>query len=86
MRYIEKNISQFLESQFPALYREEGPILIEFIKSYFEWMENEGNTLYKTRRLLDYRDIDTTLDEYLEHFRDKYAQNLDLNTKPISVF
>lgn len=81
MRYIEKNISQFIESQFPALYREEGPILIEFIKSYFEWMENEGNTLYKTRRLLDYRDIDTTLDEYLEHFRDKYAQNLDLNTE-----
>lgn len=81
MRYIEKNISQFIESQFPSLYREEGPILIEFVKSYFEWMESEGNTLYKTRRLLDYRDIDTSLDEYLEYFRNKYAQNLDLNTK-----
>jgi len=81
MKYIEKNISQFIETQFPSLYREEGSVLIEFIKSYFEWLESEDQVLYKTRRLLEYRDIDKTLEDYIEYFKEKYAKNLDLTTE-----
>jgi len=80
MRNIEKNISQFIEQQFPALYREEGSNLIAFVKSYFEWLEDTNNVTYKSRRLLDYRDIDNTLDEYLVYFKDKYAKTLPLDT------
>ena len=81
MKFIEKNISQFIESQFPAIYREDGPVLIEFVKSYFEWMEQQDNTLFKTRRLFEYRDIDSTLDEYIVHFKNKYAVGLKLETE-----
>lgn len=80
MRVIEKNISQFIESQFPSLYIEEGPILVEFVKSYFEWLEESNNINYKSRRLFEYRDIDSTLDEYIVYFKNKYAANLPLNT------
>lgn len=81
MKYIEKSISNFIETQFPAIYREEGPQLVEFVKSYFEWLESSDNVLYKTRRLFDYRDLDSTLDEYIIYFKNKYAKNIPLNIK-----
>jgi len=80
MKVIEKNISQFIESQFPALFREDGPALIAFVQSYFEWLEDENNVTYKARRVFDYRDIDSTLDEYLVYFKNKYAKNIPLDT------
>jgi len=80
MKYIEKSISQFIESQFPALYREEGPTLVAFVQSYFEWLESTDNITHKARRLFDYRDIDNTLDEYIIYFKNKYAKYLPLET------
>ncbi len=79
MYNIEKNISQFIDMQFPAFYKEDGPIFIEFIKYYFEWLEEQNEITFKTRRLLDYRDIDATLDEYINHFKDKYLKNIPFN-------
>ena len=38
--YLEKFISPLIESQFPAFYHEEGPIFVEFVKTYFKWMES----------------------------------------------
>jgi len=38
---IQKNISQFIESQFPAFYQEEGPEFIAFVKAYYEWLEGQ---------------------------------------------
>lgn len=37
---IEKNISNFIQSQFPSFYREDGPEFIAFVKAYYEWLEN----------------------------------------------
>lgn len=36
---IEKNISQFIDSQFPSFYQEDGPEFIAFTKAYYEWLE-----------------------------------------------
>jgi hypothetical protein len=37
---IEKNISLLIENQFPAFYREQGPVFVEFVKQYYKWMES----------------------------------------------
>jgi hypothetical protein len=76
---IEKFISPFIESQFPQFYREDGDQFIAFVKAYYEWMESNGNILDKSRSLLDYRDIDTTLQEYITHFKQKYINSLPEN-------
>lgn len=73
---IEKFVSPYIAAQFPRVYHEEGPMFVEFLKTYFEWLEEEGNVLYDSRRLLEYRDIDTTLDVYLSHFKNKYMQGI----------
>ena len=76
---IEKYISPFIESQFPLFYREEGQVFIDFMKAYYEWMENSGNILFVSRSLLEYRDLDKTLDNFLIYFKNKYINGLPEN-------
>jgi hypothetical protein len=76
---IDKFISPFIENQFPQFYKEEGPIFIEFVKSYYEWLESTGNVIDVSRNLLESRDIDTTLENYITYFKNKYINSLPEN-------
>lgn len=127
MKDIEKLISPLIESQFPSVYREDGPQLVAFVKAYYEWLENNGSyynyagdivtpyiaantdvkeltttdlanaeyltsltnlgyepvgpgVAYHTRRLGDYKDIDTTVDEFVVQFKEKYLKNIQFDT------
>lgn len=80
MRNIEQFISPLVESQFPAFYQEEGPVFILFVKEYFKWMEEAGNTTKESRSLFTYKDIDTTVDEYLIYFKEKYLKGVEFDT------
>jgi hypothetical protein len=73
---IEKFVSNFIASQFPQFYREDGENFILFMKAYYEWMESSGNPVYQARRLYDYRDIDNTLEDFLEYFQKKYLYGI----------
>lgn len=73
---IDKYISPYVASQFPRLYREEGPAFIQFVKAYYEWMEQTGGVVYDAKRLPEYRDIDTTTEDFLVHFKNKYMIGL----------
>lgn len=72
----EHKISSLVEGMFPQLYQEEGQTFIQFLKSYYEWMEEEGNTLYHGRRIMEYTDIDDTLEAFLSHFQQKYLYGI----------
>ena len=76
MKDLEKKISSLIEAQFPSFYKEEGPRFIAFIKAYYEWLEQENNALYHNRRLLNYRDIDETVDSFVVNFKEKYLSNI----------
>lgn len=80
MRNIEKLISPLVASQFPAFYQEEGDQFIAFVKAYYEWMEQSGNVLNQVRSLGDYRDIDTTPEEFIVYFKEKYLKNIQFDT------
>lgn len=72
MKELEKFISPFIADQFPSIYKEEGPLFIAFVKAYFEWLESQNQVLYDSRRLLEYRDIDKTVDVFIDEFKKKY--------------
>jgi len=80
MDVIQKNISPLIESQFPALYRDEGPRFVKFFKYYMEWLESENNPLYYNRRFLEMKDIDETIDEFLVYFKQKYLNGIALDS------
>jgi hypothetical protein len=80
---IEKNISFFIEQQFPAIYKESGRELIAIMEEYYKWLETaENQSVYNARRLFEYRDIDTTMSSMLIFFKNKFLSELpfDENT------
>lgn len=42
MAVIEKQLSTFIEKQFPAFYRDEGPVFVAFVKEYYRWLESQS--------------------------------------------
>lgn len=83
---VEKTVSNFVQSQFPQFYEQEGPNFILFLKAYYEWMESQSdlttgtpNPIGAARNLLDYRDIDNTLETFLIHFQKKYLYGIPFN-------
>jgi hypothetical protein len=75
----QKYISPFVASQFPRFYEEFGPVFIRFVEAYYEWSETSG-PLHDSRNIDEYLDIDTTIEEFLVYFKDKYLQNIQLPT------
>lgn len=70
---IQKQISQFVANQFPAIYREDGSNTVAFLTAYYEFLEsNNKSSHYINRRLDEYSDIDETLDEFIIFFKKKY--------------
>jgi hypothetical protein len=73
----EKKTSFFIEKQFPAIYREEGRELIELVKAYYRFLEeNEAQSTYNIRRIYEYRNLDTTLESMLIFFKNKFMNGL----------
>lgn len=73
-------ISVFVQDLFPSLYKAEGNSFIAFVQSYYEWMEQDGNALNVNRKLLNLRDVDNTVDSFVEYFKDKYLLNVPLQS------
>lgn len=75
MSHLHK-ISSIIKTQFPRFYDEEGPMFIEFVKAYYEWMDQEGGISHKSREMEDFVDIDSTLDEFVNHFQAAYLYGI----------
>lgn len=81
---LDKFISYQIESQFPAIYKEDGRELIEFVKSYYDFLQNQpSQAIYNSRRLFEFKDIDNTLSQMLIFFKNKYLNDLPLDESNI---
>lgn len=81
MKNIEDIVSPLIQSQFPAFYNEEGPLFIEFVKSYYKWLETTGQQAYYSRNLIEYKDVDKTVDQFLIHFKETFLKDLPLSVQ-----
>ena len=73
MTDLVSDISFFIEDQFPAIYREEGDVLIDFVRAYFEFLEQSStDPTVLSRTIFNNRDIDRTLDQFIVFFKQKY--------------
>lgn len=57
-------LKSVISQQVPGFVRSDHPIFVEFLKGYYEWLDQ-----HERRDLLQLRDIDSTLDEYVQYFR-----------------
>ena len=65
---IDEKTSLLIEQQFPDFVYEDGENLIQFVKAYYEWMEQTGNALDASKNLLNYQDLDNTLEQFIDYF------------------
>ena len=86
MRQIEELIFPLVKAHFPDFYQDEGPRFVSFVKEYYRWMETEGEALNASRNLLDYRNIDSTSDEFIKYFKNKYLTGVPLSTEANTRF
>ena len=81
MKNIEDLVSPLIQSQFPAFYNEEGPLFIEFVKSYYKWLETTGQQANYARNLIEYKDVDKTVDQFIVHFKETFLKDLPLSVQ-----
>ena len=72
-REREQPISPFIKSGFPEYIAVDHSTFTDFIKAYYEWLEESGNPTYISRRFGEYIDIDETLDSFIPYFLATYA-------------
>jgi hypothetical protein len=67
------NIKQSIvvQRQIPEHIRNSYPLFVEFVKSYYEFLDQS-----QTRSLEEVRDIDVSLDEFIDKFKSELAKNV----------
>jgi len=73
---LDNKLSMVVENQFPSFYKEEGAKFLQFVKAYYEYMEQDGKAQDALHNLNSYKDINETLDEYFEYFRKTLLPNI----------
>ena len=74
-RLIDEGISKHIGSQIPEFVDSEGDGFRLFLEAYYEWLEKKQNAYAKTHTLYDIGDLDTTLNEFITQFNEKYIKN-----------
>lgn len=69
-RVLQKNL---VAKQLPEFIRSEYPGFVAFVEAYYEYLDNNNVDLVKIR------DIDTTLDEFIKHFKTELAHNYPIS-------
>jgi len=69
---VEDYISTFIANQFPAVYRDDGPLMVLFVKAYYEWLETNNQSSNLSRDLIQYVDVDQSVSSFLDHFKKTY--------------
>jgi hypothetical protein len=67
---IKAKLSKLVKNQFPDFYKEDGQNFLAFVEAYYEYLEQNGKLTDVIQNIQDYRDINTTLDEYIDFFQD----------------
>ena len=78
---IDERFSTQLKDQLPDHIVSNYDAFVQFVEAYYEWMEQKNNPRYEGVRLGTYNDIDQTLDEYIQYFRDTYIKDFPVKLK-----
>jgi hypothetical protein len=66
--------SLLIPSQLPGFIRDDPDYenFVAFVQAYYEWMEQNDNTLDTSKNLLSYSDIDNTTDKFIDYFTNDF--------------
>ena len=83
---INNKISDQIGQQVPDFIRNDAPLFRAFVEGYYEFLEQGTNALDASRNLLNYQDIDTSIDKYAEYLRREIIPDLPRTTQANTHF
>jgi len=78
---LHNNLHTRVADQLPEFMKEEGELFVKFLEAYYEWMDLPENALGASQHLLEFQDIDKTLDQYVEWFMREIAPEIPQTNK-----
>lgn len=60
------NLKTIVSKQIPEFIREDNPTFVAFVEAYYEYLDQ-----YEGRNLIELRDIDNTVDSYIQFFKNE---------------
>ncbi len=69
-------ISPLVARHVPAFMREMYPKFITLLEKYYEFVEQSGEAVWATKKLLDFQDVDLTEDKFLIQFHKELASTV----------
>jgi hypothetical protein len=92
MLQSNQKTSLLVPYQLPEFIRDDPNYanFVLFLQAYYEWMEEQNNTLDYTKNLLTYMDVDTTTQEFLQYYVNDFMayfpqEILEDKTKAIKI-
>jgi len=67
-------ISNLIETQVPQFVRDDHPTFVDFLEAYYEYLEQANNLVDISKNMLDYKDIDHSIDTFVEKFYDNFLK------------
>ena len=83
---VSKKTSIQVDKQLPDYIRTEAPLFQSFMEGYYEFLEQANNALDASRNLLNYQDIDTSIDKYTEYLRREIIPDIPRTTQANTHF
>ena len=65
-----------IDSQVPEFVRHDHPKFVQFLKSYYDWMEIKNNTTHNTKRIRQYSDIDSSSEQFEDELHKQFLVNI----------
>lgn len=76
---IKEKISTLVSSQLPEFIRSDYETFTTFIQAYYEFLEQDQGAQEVLQNIRSYRDIDTTIDSFIEYFIKQYCDSIPRN-------
>lgn len=65
-----------IAQQLSGTIRQNYPRFVEFLRAYYEWLENPDNPYYQIRNHLSFLDFEKSLDSYVDQMKKEYLVNI----------
>lgn len=75
----DRTLVPFISQQVPDFIRSDHQLFVDFLEAYFEWLQLSGNYYHGARGIIEQRDIDKTLDEFVDQFKKEFLESIPDN-------
>jgi hypothetical protein len=69
-------VSIFVKSQLPDFVKRDNPVFVNFIETYYKWMEQFDNPVDVSRKLSYFKDADLIPEKYFQFMRTEFMKSI----------